>query len=224
MRFLIIDDHPLFREALSYAVKATYVDALVEECADFDEALAQLKLDDSYDLAMLDLRIPGATGFDGLLQLRTRYPRLPVVIVSGLEDREVVKTAMSYGIAGFIPKSTKKEELTFAIKSVIDGQVYLPESVRNLDESSPTNSDAGKPASDMASFTPQQLKVIGMIRDGMLNKQIAYELGVSETTVKAHVSKILKKLGVTNRTQAAMEIEKLNANDPLIAHERFGNH
>jgi len=217
--FLIVDDHPLFREALHYAVSATYPDAEIRECASLAEALEALDQYPNFDLALLDLKIPDANGFDGLLKLRTHYPRLPIVVVSGHEDREIVKTALSYGIGGFIPKSTRKDELTAAIRSVMEGNVFVPEGFQDTDEKiggAVTNS-----GTDIASFTPQQLKVIGMIRDGLLNKQIAYELNVSETTVKAHVSKILRKLGVTNRTQAAMEIEKLHVSDLTSIQEKL---
>ncbi len=217
LSFLIVDDHPLFREALHFAVSATYPDADIEESASLTEALERLGTHANFDLALLDLKIPDANGFDGLLKLRTLYPRLPIVVVSGHEDHDIVKSALSYGIGGFIPKSTRKDELTAAIKSVIEGNVYLPNGFQETDSA---ENRVEPSALDIASFTPQQLRVIGMIRDGMLNKQIAFELNVSETTVKAHVSKILRKLGVTNRTQAAMEIEKLHASD-LMA-QRYG--
>lgn len=219
LRFLIVDDHPLFREALRFAVKAAYGNAEVSECASLSEALETIDSQPQFDLALLDLRIPDATGFDGLVKLRTMYPSLPIVIVSGHEDPEIVNNARTYGIAGYIPKSIRKDELTAAITSVINGNLFLPSNYPDHDRSQ-TEAKSGE--ADLASFTPQQLKVIGMIRDGLLNKQIAYELGVSETTVKAHVSKILKKLGVTNRTQAAMQIEKLISSDLIAEQEKFG--
>ena len=219
LSFLIVDDHPLFREALQFAVRATYPDAAIEECASLAEALNALEHHSSFDLALLDLKIPDANGFDGLLKLRTLYPRLPIVVVSGHEDRDIIKTALSYGIGGFIPKSTRKDELTDAIKSVIEGNIFLPVGLQDNDNQ--VTAEKPETTAEIASFTPQQLRVIGMIRDGLLNKQIAYELNVSETTVKAHVSKILRKLGVTNRTQAAMEIEKLHVSDLNSSHDKF---
>ena len=210
LRFLIVDDHPLFREALNFAIGAAYPDAETYESADLEEAIEILKNHSPFDLALLDLAIPGTSGFDGIIKLRTLYPRLPVVIVSGHEDARTVKTALSFGISGFIPKSTRKDELTAAITTVITGDIFLPgglndETIEGQDQ---TSSDST--ALELASFTPQQLRVLGMLRDGLLNKQIAYELGVSETTIKAHVSKILRKLDVNNRTQAVMKIEKFN--------------
>lgn len=221
-RFVVVDDHPLFREALRFAVFAAYPDAYVRECSSLSEAVSSLEKEPAFDLALLDLKIPDATGFEGLVKLRTLYPRLPIVIVSGLEDHEIVKNALSCGAAGFIPKSTKKNILTAAIKSVMDGHLFLPDGYEISDPSKSGDENVTE-IPDFVSFTPQQLKVIGMIRNGMLNKQIAFELGVSETTVKAHVSKIFKKLGVTNRTQAAMEIEKLVATQLFEAHDRFDN-
>lgn len=219
LSFLIVDDHPLFREALQFAVRAAYPNAVIQECASLAEALDALEQVSNFDLALLDLKIPDANGFDGLLKLRTLYPKLPIVVVSGHEDRDIVKTALSYGIGGFIPKSTRKDELTDAIRLVIGGNIFLPDGLQDND--SQVVADSSKATTEIASFTPQQLRVIGMIRDGLLNKQIAYELNVSETTVKAHVSKILRKLGVTNRTQAAMEIEKLHVSDLNSSHDRF---
>ena len=213
VRFLIIDDHPLFREALHSAVKVAYRDAEIVEASSLSEAQQVLVGTSQFDLAMLDLKIPDTVGFDGLLELRTLYPRLPIVVVSGHEDPEIIKTALSYGTAGFIPKSIKKDELTTAIQQVMDGNVFVPSNYREPIGDSLEIEDRESVLAKLKSFTPQQLRVIKMLRDGLLNKQIAYELQVGETTVKAHVSEILKKLGVNNRTQAAMEISKLRSHD-----------
>ncbi len=213
VRFLIIDDHPLFREALHSAVQLAYEGAEIVETASLAEAVAVLNSQDGFDLALLDLKIPDTVGFDGLLELRTLYPRLPIVVVSGHEDPEIIQTSLSYGTAGFIPKSTKKDELTEAIKSVMDGNIFVPANYQEPVSNGDNRDERAEIIRKLGSFTPQQLRVIKMLRDGLLNKQIAYELQVGETTVKAHVSEILKKLGVNNRTQAAMEISKLRSND-----------
>jgi len=211
-RFLIIDDHPLFREALHSAVKSAYPQVQSAEARSIAEALDVLASEAGYDLCLLDLNMPDVQGFDGLLQLRTRHPRLPVVVVSGHEDPRVISEALSYGAAGFIPKSSRKSDLADAIKAVMAGSIYVP------DTYVPQTHDAERAGrADMvqrlATLTPQQLRVLQMLRQGLLNKQIAFELQVGETTVKAHVSEILRKLNVYSRTQAVIEVSKLDNAD-----------
>jgi len=218
--FLIIDDHPLFRDALQSAIAPAYPTAETLEASSVDEAIDILVRVPGVDLALLDLKIPGVRGFDGLLQLRTQFPKVPIVVISGVEEQRIVKEVISFGAAGFIPKSFKKTELAFAIKQVMDGIVYLPP-----DYSESQEGEKEQHHSDMiqriSQLTPQQLRVLHMLQDGLLNKQIAYELQVSETTVKAHVSEILRKLNVISRTQAAMEAAKLSAEDLMRAAEGF---
>ena len=211
-RFLIVDDHPLFREALQIAVQMAYPDVATVEARTVVEALEILAREQPFDLALLDLNIPGVHGFEGLLQIRTRHPRLPVVVVSGHEEPRIIAEALSYGAAGFIPKSVRKDELAGAIRSVMEGAVYAPESFGG---SPPTaeRSDRSELMARLARLTPQQLRVLHMLKQGMLNKQIAYELQVGETTVKAHVSEILRKLNVYSRTQAVIEVSKLDNAD-----------
>lgn len=198
-RFLIVDDHPLFRDALHSAVQSGYPDVETAEARSIAEALEVLGSSSGFDLCLLDLNMPGVQGFDGFLQLRTRHPRLPIVVVSGHEDPRIISEALSYGAAGFIPKSTRKTDLANAIRSVMDGAIYVP------DTYVPPATDADHTGrADMvqrlATLTPQQLRVLQMLRQGLLNKQIAYELQVGETTVKAHVSEILRKLNVQPHT------------------------
>lgn len=211
-RFLIIDDHPLFREALHSVLQAAYPDIEAVEARSIAEALDALAAAPGFDLALLDLGMPDVQGFDGLLQLRTRYPWLPVVIVSAHEEPRIVSEALSYGAAGFIPKSVRKDELAAAIRSVMEGAVSVP---RNYETVSPDaeSADRAELVRRLATLTPQQLRVLNMLRQGMLNKQIAYELQVGETTVKAHVSEILRKLNVFSRTQAVIEVSKLDHAD-----------
>lgn len=209
-KFLIIDDHPLFREALHGAVELAYPNSETYDAASLDDACSLLDNDSSFDLALLDLSIPGVTGMDGLLHLRTHHPRLPVVVVSGVEDPPVIAQVMAYGAAGFIPKSSKKTTLAHAIQQVINGATYLPETYSSADED-PIDDQTRRMIERLSSLTPQQIRVLQMICNGLLNKQIAYELQVGETTVKAHVSEILRKLGVSSRTQAVIEVKKLEA-------------
>ncbi len=211
-RFLIIDDHPLFREALQIAVQMAYPEVATVEARTVAEALDLLASQQPFDLALLDLNIPGVHGFEGLLQIRTRHPRLPVVVVSGHEEPRIISEALSYGAAGFIPKSVRKDELADAIRSVMEGAVYVPGTFGGPPPAA-ERSDRGELMARLAKLTPQQLRVLQMLKQGMLNKQIAYELQVGETTVKAHVSEILRKLNVYSRTQAVIEVSKLDNAD-----------
>lgn len=207
-RFLIVDDHPLFREALQSVIRRDWPDAEIREADSIEAAEALLGGGLVVDLALLDLSMPDARGFDGLLRIRTGFPRLPIVVVSGMEDGRIVREALSYGVAGFIPKSVRREELGRAIGEVMAGNVYVPEGI----PPAPPEPSTERPdlSSKLKTLTPQQIRVLKMLRQGLLNKQIAFELAVGETTVKAHVSEILRKLGVYSRTQAVIEASKID--------------
>jgi len=211
-KVLVVDDHPLFREALSTAVALAFPQATCNEAASIDEALNILDNSTGYDIALVDLKIPGVSGFDGLLQLRTQHPRLPILIVSGLEDVQIVREAMTFGAAGYVPKTVGKEGLAVAINAVLQGDIYLPEKYQVNEQLA----EAGVAdvscvlAERVSSLTPQQLRVLSMLREGLLNKQIAYELRVGNSTIKKHVSEILRKLQVNSRTQAVIEVSKLD--------------
>lgn len=206
--FLIVDDHPLFREALKLAIESAYPGADVQEASSISVA-RQAMARNAFDLVLLDLSMPGTRGFDGLLEIRTTNPKQPIVIVSGLEDPRIIHEAMTYGAAGFISKSIRKPELAEAIRDVMNGLVYLPQGyeppVADLQ-----GSRHSELATRLATLTPQQLRVLQMLRQGMLNKQIAYKLEVGETTIKAHVSEILRKLNVASRTQAVIEVARID--------------
>ena len=212
-RFLIIDDHPLFRDALYSTLLIAYPNASIVETSSLLEAKKALEADDSFDLVLLDLKIPGTEGFDGLIGLRTTHPRLPVVVVSGHEEPQIIKSVISYGAAGFIPKSIRKNTLTLAIKTIMNGEIFLPENYRDPEPIVQLADERNELLMQLSSLTPQQSRVITMIKNGLLNKQIAYELQVGETTVKAHVSEVLRKLGVNNRTQAAVRLSRLTSRD-----------
>lgn len=207
-RFLLVDDHPLFMGAMKVAILATYPDADVVEATSIDEARKLIISRGPFDLLLLDLSLPGTSGFDGLLELRTLHPRLPVVIVSALDEPKIIHQAMTYGASGFIAKSVRKGELEQAIRDVMAGSVTLPASYQP--PGGRTDEEAAELARRLSSLTPQQLRVLQMLRQGMLNKQIAYALNVGETTVKAHVSEILRKLNVASRTQAVIEVSKID--------------
>lgn len=208
--FLVVDDHPLFLEALRLAICAAYPEAHITEATSIASARTAIEGAGRFDLVLLDLSMPGTRGFDGLLELRTQFPKQPVVIVSALEDPRIIHEAMTLGAAGFIAKSVRKPELTAAIQDVMAGSVTLPAGYEPP-KAEPTSARAAPDlAKRLASLTPQQLRVLSMLRQGLLNKQIAYELDVGETTVKAHVSEILRKLSVASRTQAVIEVSKID--------------
>ncbi|KJY84979.1 MULTISPECIES: response regulator [Vibrio] len=202
---IIADDHPLFRNALFQSVHMAISGANLLEADSLDALLAVLAKEDDPDLLLLDLKMPGANGMSGLIQLRAEYPDLPIVVVSASEEASVVTQVKSHGAFGFIPKSSDMRELVSALNQVLSGEPFFP-------EGSITNSAACNDLADkIATLTPQQYKVLGMLSDGLLNKQIAYELNVSEATIKAHMTAIFRKLGVKSRTQAVILLQQLES-------------
>ncbi len=204
--FLVVDDHPLFRDALNLAIRSSYADAEISEAATIQAAKDLLAAGTRYDLVLLDLSMPGVAGFEGFLELKSIDPKQPIVIVSALEDSRIVHEAITLGAAGFIPKSARKSELAAAIETVMQGEPTVPQNYRPP----VANGASSDIAQRLSSLTPQQLRVLTMLRQGLLNKQIAHELGVGETTVKAHVSEILRKLDVASRTQAVIEVSRIH--------------
>ena len=205
-RIIIADDHPLVRGALHQAVAGAVQGCAIVECADLDALTKELNDNDEVDLVLLDLAMPGVRGFSGLMYLRAQHPGVPVVVVSGNEDRGVMRRCIDFGASGFIPKTTDMEAMRGAIRHVLEGGTWTPPDV---DLTAPADKDIADIVRRMASLTPQQVRVLMMLSEGLLNKQIAYELTVSEATVKAHVSAILQKLGVESRTQAVITAKKI---------------
>ncbi|MGH1419792.1 MAG: response regulator [Hyphomicrobiaceae bacterium] len=201
--FLVVDDHPMFLDAMRLAIKAAFPAARIHEASSIKSAKQTIDHQLHLHLVLLDLSMPGTGGFDGLLELRTRYPKLPILIVSGMDDPQIIHKAMTYGAAGFLPKSVHKDELAQAIERALNGEVCLPTGYKSPTQEQSSGSDE-EIADKLRSLTPQQLRVLKMLREGLLNKQIAHELSVGETTVKAHVSEILRKLSVASRTQAVI--------------------
>lgn len=207
-RILIADDHPLVRGALREALTGLIPGVSILEAGDFDAITDALGKGHDLDLILLDLTMPGVQGFSGLMYLRAQHPGIPVVVVSGNEDRGVIRRCIEFGASGFIPKSVDVEAMRGAIRTVLDGGTWTP---ADVDLSAPVDRDTNDLVKRLSSLTPQQVRVLMMLSDGLLNKQIAYELGVSEATVKAHVSAILQKLGVESRTQAVIAASKIAA-------------
>jgi DNA-binding NarL/FixJ family response regulator len=205
-RFVIADDHPLFRGALREAVTGLFQHVEIGEAGSFEDVATLLESGGEVDLILLDLNMPGVRGFSGLIYLRAQYPSVPIVVVSANDDPTVIRRCMDLGTSGFIPKTLGIEEMRAAIKRVLEGGVWTPSDV---DLSTGADTETANLMARLASLTPQQVRVLMMLSEGLLNKQIAYELGVSEATVKAHVSAILQKLGVESRTQAVITAAKI---------------
>ncbi len=205
-RLVIADDHPLFRGALREAVSGLFAGADIAEAGSFDEAVGLIERVRDVDLVLLDLAMPGVRGFSGLMYLRAQFPSVPVVVVSANDDPAVIRRCMDFGASGFIPKTLAVDQIRSAIARVLEGGVWTPPDV-DLDRAA--DEEIAKLMARLATLTPQQVRVLMMLSEGLLNKQIAYALGVSEATVKAHVSAILQKLGVESRTQAVIAASRI---------------
>ena len=205
-RLVIADDHPLFRGALREAVSGLFQRADIAEAGTFDDVSKILDRASEVDLILLDLAMPGVRGFSGLMYLRAQYPSVPIVIVSANDEPAVIRRCMDFGASGFIPKTLGVEAMRQAIASVLKGGVWTPPDV---DLTAVADPQTVALLARLNTLTPQQVRVLMMLSEGLLNKQIAYELGVSEATVKAHVSAILQKLGVESRTQAVIAAAKI---------------
>jgi DNA-binding NarL/FixJ family response regulator len=195
---LIADDHPLYRDALRRALNQAAPSAHLFEASTVPELLSLVEAHPEAELLLLDLHMPGARGFSALAHLRGQHPGLPVIVVSAHEEGSVARRALAHGAAGYIPKSSSADTIVEAIRPM------------------PLRDDEAQIAARVAELTPQQFRVLAMIAEGLLNKQIAYELGVSEATVKAHMTAIMRKLGCNNRTQVALAASQL-ALDPNTA-------
>ena len=195
--FIVADDHPLFREALIHAIG---------NCA---------------DLLLLDLNMPGVSGFSALAYIRNNHASLPTVIVSAMDDPAVIRRSIQHGASGFIPKSSAIATLEEGIRAVLDGEVWIPDGI-DLQDDRLDSEEAGIAAA-LSSLTPHQFRVLMMLGEGLLNKQIAYQLSVSEATIKAHVTAILRKMNVNNRTQAVLAVQQLRINAPSLLEAQSGD-
>lgn len=219
-RVLIADDHPLMRGALSQAVSQTLPRAEIHEAGSLEQVIAAARRRPArapLDLMLLDLTMPGMNGFSGLFLIRAEFPAIPVVVVSASEDAVTVSRALDFGASGFIPKSAPFERIADAIRAVLAGDLWFPDHV----EPAGRAEDAAF-AQRLGSLTPQQLRVLTMVATGKLNKQIAHDMQVTEATVKAHVTMILRKLGVASRTQAVIAAGRLLVTEPVLVTEPLG--
>jgi len=207
-RFQVADDHPLFRNALLEVIRQHYPDADIGESRDLDGTINALESNQEIDLLLLDLHMPGSQDLFGLITVREKFPGVPVAIISADEDVDTISRAMGHGASGYIPKSCSPQVIHQAIHSILDGNKWVPDDVRkNL---KPVTSEEKDLAAKIATLTPQQYRVLCYLREGWLNKQIGYELGVTEATIKAHITAVFRKLGTTNRTQAVIMLSKMS--------------
>ena len=211
-RVVIVDDHPLFRAALKSAVCAACATGEFFEADSVATLFDTLERQPNVDLLLLDLNLPGAHGFSALAYLRGAYPELPVVVVSALDDPLTVQQAMAFGAQGFLSKSAHADSICASVRAVLRGDAVTPAGYRGGGGGPPDHA-ALEVAERLAQLTPQQFRVFSMLCSGRLNKQIAYELQITEATVKAHMTAIMRKLGAANRTQTALLAARLTLTD-----------
>lgn len=216
-KLIVADDHPLFRNALINAISSTFATKATIETDSFESTCDALEQHPDTDLLLLDLHMPGNCGFLGLIQLRKNYPALPIVVISASEDLDVIRRVMAFGASAYVPKSANPLDISAALNAVMAGELWVPQRLKNqvLDIHSREAEDDLDLAARVAQLTQQQYKVLYYLTEGWLNKQIAYDLHISEATVKAHITAIFRKLGVTNRTQVVIQAQRLTLEPPV---------
>lgn len=219
--FIVADDHPLFREALIHAIGNCVKEAAIIEADSLDTLQEVVQANPAADLLLLDLNMPGVSGFSALAYIRNNHASLPTVIVSAMDDPAVIRRSIQHGASGFIPKSSAIATLEEGIRAVLDGEVWIPDGI-DLQDDRLDSEEAGIAAA-LSSLTPHQFRVLMMLGEGLLNKQIAYQLSVSEATIKAHVTAILRKMHVNNRTQAVLAVQQLRINAPSLLEAQSGD-
>jgi len=211
-KILVADDHPLFRDAVINIISQTFSNSEVLESEDIDSTLALVKENNDLDLILLDLNMPGMSGLTGLLDLRNQYPTIPIVIISAETEKQVILQTIAYGAVGFIAKSSTKNTIGEAIKSIFEGNVYLPADIIRSQTTVNTPKEFEISPEKMLLLTRRELMVLKNLTKGEANKQIAFNLNISETTVKSHVSSILKKLGASNRVKVVVGCSDIDFN------------
>lgn len=223
-RLLIADDHPLFRAALRQAASEHLDECTVLEASDLPGVLDTLSADPDIDLVLLDLHMPGSHGLSGLAALRGQHPGVAVLVVSAHDEPHVVRRVLDHGAAGFIPKSAAPQEISEAVAAVLHCGSWLPAGLARSVAALPSNPADADLAARLARLTEQQYRVLGLLGEGLLNKQIADRLGIQERTVKAHATAIFEKLGVRNRTQAGVLLHALDLGEPGGSEADYARH
>jgi DNA-binding NarL/FixJ family response regulator len=219
-RLLIVEDHPLFRAALVDVIRMVLPDAEIFQATSIGGALDIVGGGEVIDVILLDLSMPGTTGLLGAVRIRNAAPKSALAIISAHDDSRIVGSAMSLGISGYIPKSTPKRELAEVVRRILDGAVCIPKRLKESPVAQQARADVQSLLRELSALTPQQLCVLDMICRGLQNKQIAHELNISITTVKVHVTEVLRKLRVRSRTEAIIKIsvldfDNIERTDPL---------
>jgi DNA-binding NarL/FixJ family response regulator len=209
--FQVADDHPLFRNAILEVIKHHYSDSVVNTSCNLDGTIRDLEQNPDTDLLLLDIHMPGSQDLFGLIMVREKFPTIPVVIISATDKYSTINRAIGHGACGYIPKSCGPQEIYQALDSILKGNRWVPEEVRN--NLRPIDNEEKELAAKVATLTPQQYRVLCYLREGWLNKQIGYEMGLTEATIKAHITAIFRKLGITNRTQTVISLNKLSLDD-----------
>lgn len=205
---LVIDDHPLYCDALASTMEGLFTTLHVSCANSLGEGLRLLSGGVSPDLIMLDLNLPDVAGLNGFMRIREKAPEVPVIVISASSTHAVINALLTSGAAGFIPKDLPREEFARALKSVWDGSVYKPPGFRRPNASDGDAPDTGDVFAKIAALSPQQSRILNLICEGKANKQIAWEMSLAEATVKAHITALLRRLGVRNRTQAALLVKE----------------
>lgn len=213
--FIVADDHPLFRDALTHAIGNCVRGAEIVEADSLDSLQTVVEENPGADLLFLDLNMPGVSGFSALAYIRNNYASLPTVIVSAMDDPSVIRRSIQHGASGFIPKSSPISTIEDGIKAVLDGEVWLPDGIELRDNR--LSGEEVSMADAVGKLTPHQFRVLMMLGEGLLNKQIAYQLSVSEATIKAHITAIFRKMNVSNRTQAVLAVQQLRIDSPSLS-------
>lgn len=206
----VADDHPLFRSAILEVIKTYYPEARVSQSRDLDNTIQELSLHPETDLLLLDIHMPGSQDLFGLILIREKFPSIPVAIISADDKVSTVSRAVGHGACGYIPKSCTPQLIYQAIESMLNGNRWVPEAFHS--NITPIKSEDRDLAAKVTTLTPQQYRVLCFMREGWLNKQIAYEMGLTEATIKAHISAIFRKLGITNRTQTVITLNRFSVN------------
>lgn len=214
---LIVDDHPLYSDALATTMEAGFKSCAIRRAATLQETFAVLDKGLEPDLIILDLKLPDVTGISGFQELRQRMPKTRVLVVSSLTSTELVHSLLNGGAMGFLPKESSANTLRFAVKEILAGRSYVPQEFRGTTATNTDEFCSFQATPELAALTPQQTRILKLICAGKPNKQIAYELSLAEATVKAHITALLRRLGVRNRTQAVVVVESLTAR--LAGHE-----
>ncbi len=207
---LVIDDHPLYCDALASMMETVFNMRRVRKAASLGDAMQLLRSRFSPDLVMLDLNLPDVSGLSGFMKIKDKAPDVPVVVISAFTSDEVVQSVISAGAAGFIPKDAARETLREAMMDIWDGKIYLPAGYKAPAKQSEADPAIGDISRKIAGLSQQQARILSLICKGKPNKLIAFEMQLAEATVKAHITALLRRLGVQNRTQAALLVREVS--------------